>query len=111
MRCERIRGTGSFTIDRPLLSSSSSDRSGSLVATVRNPQGLTSVVEPPAFRLAFPLSLGLALVVGVVLRAVPVLTADFPLTDGGLFLLMIEAVRGSHFALPVTVTYNGMDLP
>ncbi len=52
-----------------------------------------------------------ALAVGIALRVAPVLSADFPLTDGGLFLIMIEAVRAAHLALPATVHYNGMDLP
>ena len=39
------------------------------------------------------------------------LGADFPLTDGGLFLVVIEAIRGGRYQLPSTVNYNGMDLP
>ena len=59
----------------------------------------------------FDLLLAAAIALGIAIRAVPVLGTDFPLTDGGLFLVVIETIRGGHYQLPSTVDYNGMDLP
>lgn len=49
--------------------------------------------------------------VGLVVRTVPVSSADFPLGDGGLFTSMIGDVLGAGFALPATTSYNGGGLP
>jgi len=49
--------------------------------------------------------------VGLVVRAIPVALADFPLNDGGLFLTMVLAVEGADWALPVSVAWNGTQLP
>lgn len=63
-------------------------------------------------RSAAPIgALAAVVVVGMVLRAVPVLANGFPLNDGGLFLVMINAVIAGGPALPETVTYNGTVLP
>src|SRR5581483_7862715 len=48
---------------------------------------------------------------GLALRGMPVLANDFPLNDGGLFSVMIEAVRGARYGLPWSVTYNGLEIP
>ncbi len=56
-------------------------------------------------------ALAAALVLGFALRALAVLPRDFPLNDGGLFDLMVLAVRHAHFALPRAVDYNGATLP
>ena len=50
-------------------------------------------------------------VLGAVVRLIPVLSADFPLNDGGLFAEMILAIRANGFALPAAAHYNAMDLP
>ena len=52
-----------------------------------------------------------ALVLGTVVRAVPVLSADFPLNDGGLFAVMSDDLRANGFALPAFTSYNGGDIP
>lgn len=52
-----------------------------------------------------------ALVLGAVVRLVPVLAADFPLNDGGLFLAMMEDIERAGFILPATTTYNLDSIP
>ena len=50
-------------------------------------------------------------VLGFIVRAFSVLPADFPLNDGGLFYQMVTDVRSSWPFLPVTTTYNNLDIP
>src|SRR5262249_45201035 len=38
-------------------------------------------------------------------------TGDFPLNDGGLFLVMIQDVMQAHFALPAFSSYNAIHMP
>ena len=52
-----------------------------------------------------------ALILGFGLRLVPVLTAAFPLNDGGMFYTMIEDVKISQFALPDFTSYNLGNVP
>ena len=52
-----------------------------------------------------------AIALGVVVRMAHVLSADFPLNDGGLFYLMTRELQGSNFALPAFTTYNGGQIP
>ena len=54
---------------------------------------------------------GLALFAGGIVRILPMLSTDFPLNDGGLFGTMIQDLVDSHFRLPVSTTYNGLDIP
>lgn len=37
--------------------------------------------------------------------------ADFPMNDGGMFLVMMEALQENHFALPTHFQFNGLTLP
>jgi len=60
---------------------------------------------------AFAVIIAGALAVGALLRLPPVLAADFPLNDGGLFDAMLRAVRAAVPALPRTVSYNGLEIP
>lgn len=39
------------------------------------------------------------------------LSAEFPLGDGGLFYQMVAILQQAHYHLPVSVAYNGRDLP
>ncbi len=48
---------------------------------------------------------------GILVRAVPVLSADFPLNDGGLFAVMSRDLRDNGFLLPATTSYNGGEIP
>lgn len=52
-----------------------------------------------------------AILLGVVVRVMPVIGTDFPLGDGGLFVAMAERIRQDGFGLPATVQYNGRELP
>lgn len=55
--------------------------------------------------------LGLALVVGGIVRFLPFFGTDFPLNDGGLFGIMIQDLVDNRFLLPTSTTYNGLDIP
>jgi hypothetical protein len=57
------------------------------------------------------LILGAALILGLTLRFVPTLMAEFPLNDGGMFLDMIRDLRVSQYHLPATTSYNFSDIP
>lgn len=67
--------------------------------------GLIAVLSVAA--LSWPMVLLLALVV----RGVSVLSADFPLNDGGLFLAMTMELEFVNWAVPATVHWNGSELP
>ena len=63
-------------------------------------------------RLAVPWrAIAAITVLGALIRLIPVLGADFPLNDGGLFAEMILAIRANGFALPAETHYNAIDLP
>lgn len=53
----------------------------------------------------------LSLLLGGWLRFIPALNADFPVNDGGLFYVMIHDLLDNQLALPVTTTYNHLNLP
>ncbi len=48
---------------------------------------------------------------GLLVRAIPVLTANFPLNDGGLFYTMTRDLQHADFLLPATTSYNGLGIP
>ena len=47
----------------------------------------------------------------LLVRAIPVLQASFPLNDGGLFVAMAGQVSANGYIPPVDVEYNGIELP
>lgn len=53
----------------------------------------------------------IAVIVGTVIRALPVLGSPFPLHDGGLFVVMADEIRSASFGLPITTDYNGLKAP
>ena len=55
--------------------------------------------------------LGLAIIGGVAVRAIPVVPADFPLNDGGLFATMIEGLARHGLLIPAFTRYNGGTIP
>ena len=60
------------------------------------------------------LSLALLLVgveLGLFVRLYFVLTADFPVNDGGMFYAMIQDLLANDFVLPRTISYNGGQIP
>ncbi|MEA2642835.1 MAG: hypothetical protein QOF51_4229, partial [Chloroflexota bacterium] len=85
------------------------------IAHIESAQASSGRIPPPHEALATTRVYGAALVLVLVgafaTRAAFVLTSDFPLYDGGLFLAMLEAVRASHYVLPDVVVYNGMAIP
>lgn len=64
-----------------------------------------------ALRYAYPVTLAIAVLLGVVVRARFIFAADFPLNDGGLFVVMSQAIADAHFRLPSFVTYNSIHIP
>lgn len=52
-----------------------------------------------------------AVALGLILRLLPALSADFPLNDGGLFYLMTREIQRAHYALPVYTSYNSAQIP
>lgn len=52
-----------------------------------------------------------ALALGLLVRALPVLVADFPLGDGGLFYQMARDLQHAGFHLPQTTSYNHANIP
>jgi hypothetical protein len=55
------------------------------------------------------LAASLAVVLGMRTRLL--LVSDFPINDGGLFLVFVESIARVFPALPATVDYNGMTIP
>jgi hypothetical protein len=51
------------------------------------------------------------LLIGCVARLSLTLSTDFPLHDGGLFYVMIENIRASHYVLPHFTAFNGLEIP
>jgi hypothetical protein len=55
--------------------------------------------------------LGVAIATGLALRLAPILLADFPLRDGGLFATMAQDIRHAGFGLPEFSSFNGGNVP
>lgn len=72
------------------------------------------VIEPAASdRSGIPPAaiVALAVVVGALVRLIPVVTTDFPINDGGLFASMIEDIVRHGPLPPQTISYNHADIP
>jgi hypothetical protein len=52
-----------------------------------------------------------SIILGSWFRLFPLLTAGFPINDGGLFYVMIKAIQENGYRLPEHVFYNGLDIP
>lgn len=52
-----------------------------------------------------------ALLCAAAVRCYYTLQADFPLNDGGMFMVMMRELGDNGFRLPATTAYNGLDLP
>jgi hypothetical protein len=52
-----------------------------------------------------------AFLLGAWFRISPIITAEFPVNDGGLFYKMIATVQESNFSLPTYIKYNDLDIP
>jgi len=53
----------------------------------------------------------IALLLGGIVRFLPVAMAGFPVNDGGMFYVMVEELQANHFALPAFTQYNLADIP
>lgn len=62
-------------------------------------------------RAAATWAVPVALALGVLVRATFVLSADFPLNDGGLFFAMARDLQNSGYALAETASYNAEGIP
>ena len=52
-----------------------------------------------------------ALLLGGIVRFMPVAMAGFPVNDGGMFYVMVEELQANHFLLPAFTQYNLADIP
>lgn len=52
-----------------------------------------------------------AIALGTAVRLFHVFRSDFPLNDGGLFVMMIEALRANHYVLPYSIPWAQFELP
>ncbi len=52
-----------------------------------------------------------AVALGMATRLSHIIRSDFPLNDGGLFALMIDALRANDYRLPDTIPWGQFDLP
>ena len=55
-------------------------------------------------------AIGVAVGFGCIVRAFHVLSADFPLNDGGLFYVMVQELQRSHYRLPDFTSYNASSI-
>ncbi len=53
----------------------------------------------------------LALLLGGIVRFMPVAMAGFPVNDGGMFYVMVEELQANKFVLPAFTQYNLADIP
>jgi hypothetical protein len=53
----------------------------------------------------------LTLLLGGIVRFMPVAMAGFPVNDGGMFYNMVEELQANHFLLPTFTQYNLADIP
>ena len=53
----------------------------------------------------------LAIIIGTFLRFNPTLLAGFPVNDGGMFAVMIDDLKSSHYLLPAFTSYNLINIP
>jgi hypothetical protein len=56
-------------------------------------------------------AVAVAVLLGAALRLGPVLAADFPLNDGGLFYRMTAELRAAGYVLPAFTSYNSAGIP
>jgi hypothetical protein len=79
---------------------------GNILDEVNNLTGLrTSNAKINIIFFAMSLSLG------AFLRLLPTVAIQFPVGDGGLFYIMVEALRANSYHLPHYILYNGVNIP
>lgn len=74
---------------------------------------ITSTREESIFasNTAYLIALALVFVFAAIVRLYFVMTASFPLNDGGMFMQAIIDLQHSHFMLPQYIHYNGLPIP
>ncbi len=60
---------------------------------------------------AYKVFLLLAILLGGIVRFMPVFMAGFPVNDGGMFYVMVEELKADHFLLPAFTQYNLAGIP
>ena len=53
----------------------------------------------------------LSVLVGAFMRFNPTLLAGFAINDGGMFAVMVDDLKASHYILPAFTTYNHLNIP
>ena len=72
----------------------------------------SKLAERKKFKLnSAVLLVGLAVLFGGYVRLSSVLEATMPLNDGGLFYTMTNDLIANHFRIPLTTTYNHLNIP
>ena len=61
--------------------------------------------------VGYVLAVVYAVFIGLILRLFFVLSADFPLNDGGMFYAMVRDLQRSHYVLPEYTSYNSAAIP
>jgi hypothetical protein len=80
----------------------------------RSPPAIPVLPEEQAPALQgrrYKVALLLAIMLGIGVRAYHVLSADFPLNDGGLFFAMVRDLQAAHYHLPAFTSYNNAGIP
>jgi hypothetical protein len=80
------------------------DTVGYRVGTIASPRFAADVRSAALHTLA-------ATLLGLVARLSYVLAFDFPLNDGGLFVVMTRDLIDAGFRIPLTTTYNDLSIP
>lgn len=65
----------------------------------------------PLTKQLFILIMAWTFIFGVFVRGLPVILADFPINDGGLFYTLIEDLQKNRFVLPKFSSYNNASIP
>src|SRR5688500_12079720 len=53
----------------------------------------------------------LAILLGTFMRFNPTLLSGFAINDGGMFAVMVDDLKASHYRLPAFTTYNHLNIP
>jgi hypothetical protein len=53
----------------------------------------------------------IAIILGAFMRFNPSLVAGYPVGDGGMFAVMVDDLKASHYGLPAFTTYNHSNIP
>jgi len=79
-----------------------------MIAWIRKLIGLDSRNEENIFIFTI---IGLAIILGAIVRVQYISNSDYPINDGGFFFQMVEDLIDSGFRLPKYTTYNQANIP